>query len=117
MYRDAEGEWRMTFLLDPDGNQSIHEARPGIDGVDSRNQYVDYELRYQPTTGTAELFANGRHVGSSNVRKKADRDEGAFVYPVLRFGGSQYVASEARFAKVEWGILDDATAVERRPQP
>ncbi|NLE38313.1 MAG: FecR domain-containing protein [Pirellulaceae bacterium] len=108
VYRDEERSWRLWLLSDEDGNQLARIPEFDVAAVpSSRNQYVDYELRYHPVKKNAELFVNGRrvatHKGSPNG-DATDKDDGAFS--TIRFG-TYRVPTEVRFAKIEWGILRD----------
>ncbi|HBO44020.1 MAG TPA: hypothetical protein DD670_08820 [Planctomycetaceae bacterium] len=115
-YRDEEHSWGLWILSDPEGNQyartteSVFGPFPG-----SRNQYVDYELRYHPARKNAELFVNGRLMGTFKgaPKRKIDEEEEGHS-PLLRFG-TYFVPTEVRIAKFEWGILRDAPDVAAKP--
>jgi hypothetical protein len=117
-YRDEKRTWNIAHRLDADGNQYVKGAKPGFGPfADSRNQYLDFELRHNPVTGSAKLYVNGRHVATfkGSGDRDLDSDDGNDApYPVLRFG-SLHQPANVRLAKVEWGILRDADGV--KPQP
>jgi len=109
-YRDGERSWVVHPTVDRDGNQAVvvcEDSSLGVDAVvpipGSRNRYVDYEVRYRPATKDADVLVNGRRVatGFSNPQTRSR--------PQLRFGLWR-PAADARFARVEWGILRDSPA-------
>jgi len=109
-YRDGGRAWTLRPTVDRDGNQVLlirQNSSLGVDAfvaiADSRNQYVDYEVRYNPATRDADVFVNGRRVatGFSNPPPQGP------TQPQIRFGGWR-PAIDVRFASVEWGILRDS---------
>jgi ferric-dicitrate binding protein FerR (iron transport regulator) len=69
-----------------------------IDIPGSRDRYVDYEMRYCPATNDADVFVNGRFVATVFGCPRTD-------LVALRFGTFRETVGEARFERVEWGIL------------
>ena len=111
-YCDGEQDWGLHPTLNSNGDQLLllvapdsSLKAPGTHGgaipvPNSRNRYVDYEVRYHPDTKSADVFINGRRVatGFSRFRGK--------VTPLLRFGTTSWkLACDVRFALFEWGIL------------
>ena len=115
-YRDDERAWSFRVLLDSHGNQYVNGKGTRVDPIPgSRNQYVDYELRYDPMRKHAELSVNGRSVGTQKGSPNREAtDEGDESFPLLRFG-TWFVPAEVRFAKFEWGILRDSDKAQRQP--
>ncbi|NLE39639.1 MAG: hypothetical protein GX621_16595, partial [Pirellulaceae bacterium] len=115
-YRDDNRTWSFRVLLDPHGNQYVKGMDSRVDPIPgSRNQYVDYELRYDPIRKHAAFFVNGRHVGTHKGSPNRDTiDEDYESYPLLRFG-TCFVPTEVRFANFEWGILRDNDKTQPKP--
>jgi len=107
-YRDDDRVWILHPGIDRQGNQTLVVCRDSSLGYDaivpipgSREQYVDYEIRYKPSSKTADVFANGRLIATDF----ASIDRGS---PSLRFG-MWTPPGEVRFASLEWGILRDSS--------
>lgn len=112
-YRDDEILGRgFEVSVDQNGNQcriadvaeSDGPGRVSIPG--SRNRYVDYELRYNPTTKDADVLVNGRWI--TTYKPKLLKGPAA-----LRFGmRNSQEECDTRYAYVEWGILRDNPEVK-----
>jgi hypothetical protein len=108
-YRDDELTWGFSVAVNRKGEQCLrfHEDRatndPKVISISgSRNRYVDYEVRYDPVSRNATVFANGRRVGTRPPKPRIGD------YANIRFGMRQGEGGDAcdmRFAQVEWGIL------------
>jgi hypothetical protein len=117
-YRDGIQSWLLRMSWKPDGSQAITirgDSSLGKNAVvpiaDSRDRYVDYELRFHPTTSDVDVFVDGRllataAVGSEDDLNPEEREGGPVM---LRFGTGKSHESEMRVALIEWGILDEAT--------
>ena len=104
-FRDEKMVWSLFLSLDPQGNQRVYlrgMSSLGKNAVvpvpNSRNQYVDYEMRHAPGAKGADVYINGRCVATDFWNKRMGD------YPTVRFGMWRFPGI-ARFAKVEWGIL------------
>ncbi|MBN1909692.1 MAG: FecR domain-containing protein [Pirellulales bacterium] len=99
--------WTLNVSLDPQGNQvlSLRELSSTSARVipipDSRDQYVDYEIRRNPGAKGADVLVNGRYV-VRDIWKEDYRS-----YPKLQFGMKKAVATECRFSRFEWGVFRD----------
>jgi len=116
-YRDDKSAWSLYPSLDPQGNQRVYirgESSLGTNAVvsipKSRNQYVDYEMRYDPGAKGAEVYVNGRCV-AMDFWRPSDSKSAASRSGMLRFGMYRF-PSCTRYAKVEWGILRETSKTE-----
>ena len=105
--------WSLWPLLDSSGDQYAYfcaKDRKFGPFVGTRNQYVDYEYRFDPATNQVEVYVDGRHV-ATRPRVPLDQNDEENTNHSLRFGMWR-VASDVRFAKVEWGILRSSPNVD-----
>ena len=97
--------WRIRPTLTQSGQQGLLLLDKSSLGKDvlieiphSRDRYVDYEVRYHPSTQDADVFANGRYVATIYGQKDVDEDR-------IQFGKREN--GEVRWAKVQWGVVED----------
>jgi len=104
-YWGDDREWLLRPTIDPSGNQSLY--LPGRSSLgwnmtvkipDSRDRYVDYEVRYHPKTNDADVYVDGKLVATGCYKPRSGKT-------VLHFGTFMDKKAEVRFARVEWGIL------------
>lgn len=117
IYRSDSRTWGVFPQIEPDGTQSVcllGQSSLGVDAFypipDSRNRYIDYEVRYDPATDDAEVFVDGRRIASGFFRPKDNTDSTLLG---LQFG-LQKRLSEARFARIEWEVIDAPPAKQSR---
>jgi hypothetical protein len=107
-YWDGHRGWRLRPTVDQQGDQALlvfSESSLGKDVTikipNSRDRYVDYEVRYHPETNDADVYINGKLA----VTKVFASQRSAYS---LHFGTINGATVDGRFARVEWGILDNA---------
>jgi hypothetical protein len=112
VYRDGDLDWSIRPYLEPDGSQSVKlrgRSSLGADAVysipNSRNRYVDYEIRCKPATQEAELYVDGRLVATGFCKKKESKLEKG-----LQFGIDRDSTVKAHYALFEWKVLDGGNA-------
>jgi len=99
-------QWGLRLNVDRDGNQRVLLQGSSSLGKNttitvprSRDRYVDYEVRYDPRTKDADVYVDGKLVATGFHNANPSQT-------VLHFGTSVQGSGQAKFAQVEWGILD-----------
>ncbi len=102
---ESKREWCLRPMIDRDGDQCLllhGKSSLGSNATvkipDSRDRYVDYEVRYDPRTNDADVYIDGKLVATGYYKARRSRN-------MLHFGTFKDRKCEARFARVEWGIL------------
>ncbi|MBN1589597.1 MAG: FecR domain-containing protein [Pirellulales bacterium] len=98
-------KWALRIGVGKDGNQcltldgksSLGENRT-VDLPNSRDAYVDYEVRYYPETHDADVYVNGKLLATGYYMP-------CRLGAMLHFGTFQEYECEASFARIEWGII------------
>jgi len=102
----TDRDFTMRADTHPDGTQTLcligessagHNARIPI--PDSRDRYVDYELRYNPKTNDADIYVNGKLMVTGYYRARVSQG-------LVLFGVFKTEKCDMRVARVEWGILE-----------
>lgn len=112
-YWDGSQAWRLHPTVDEQGNQALivfSKSSLGNNAIihipNSRDRYVDYEVRYYPKTNDADIYIDGRlAVTKVSVWQRS-------IYS-LHFGTLNPAKTDIRFARVEWGILDNTPRQEK----
>jgi hypothetical protein len=98
--------WTVRSMIGSDGNQRLQVlgktstgADPIVEVPNSRDRYIDYEVRYHPETNDADLYVDGKLAVTGWSRKGPAKN-------VVHFGTYREPKCDANFALVEWGILD-----------
>ncbi len=107
-YRDDNRDWVLGFSADAEGNQTVHlqgESSLGVDASvkvpNSRNAYVDYEVRYDPKTNDASVYVSGSLLATRFFAAEATAARS------LDFGTGSETEAEMRAALIEWGTLEN----------
>jgi len=110
-YWGNDGEWLLRPMLDPSGDQCLYlrgRSSLGWNATvkipDSRDRYVDYEVRYHPKTNDADVYVDGKLVATGCCKPRLGKK-------VLHFGTFTDRKAEVRFARVEWGCLGDLSGL------
>ncbi|MBN1910235.1 MAG: FecR domain-containing protein [Pirellulales bacterium] len=105
-YWDGRRAWRLHPTVNAQGDQALFVFASSslgegvtIDIPNSRDRFVDYELRYHPETDDADLYIDGRLAATKVFAEQKSRVS-------FHFGTIDKTKSHPRFAQVEWGILD-----------
>jgi hypothetical protein len=113
---DGGRAWRFHPTVDQQGNQGLFVyaktslgENVTINVPNSRDRYVDYEVRYHPETKDADLYVDGRLAATKVYVLQRSRLS-------LHFGTLDSMKSDTRFARVEWGLFDNAPPIEKKSE-
>jgi hypothetical protein len=114
-YRDDEQACVLHPSIADDGSQTLVLCRNSSLGEDavvtipgSRNRFVDYEIRYNPATKVADVYANGRRIAEMLSNPNDTKAKPGLCFGMWKLG------AETRFARLEWGILRGEDGVPSR---
>jgi hypothetical protein len=104
-YWPDKRNWVLRFAVDAAGNQRLilpGDSSLGKDATinvpNSRDAYVDYEVRYHPETDDADVFINGKLAATGYYMARP-------FQRLIHFGTFDNQQCKADFARVEWGIV------------
>ena len=113
-YADGKKTWPFFVKVLPNGEQFMGLFGENFSGTkysavipNSRDRFVDIELRYNRATDDADVFVDGKCVTKGYAIKATKPETG------LRFG-IQKGEGTAKFALVEWEMLDEPSPSEQR---
>lgn len=114
MYRNGETlAWPMFVSISQTGQyltlygeSSLGSKKGRYKIPNSLDRFVDYEIRYNPVTETADVFVDGRRVATDFKSVEKDAGRG------LRLGLQRY-KSRAKIALFEWEVLDGPMSQEQ----
>ena len=106
-YWDKNRRWKLRPMVNSNGLQCL--VLPGkstlgkdamIEVPNSRDQYIDYEMRYYPKTNDADLYINGRFAATLRGTPTTNLH-------LIQFGTLEKGLAELRCAQAEWGIIEE----------
>ena len=118
-FNDGEKIWAIFVQCLRDGTQYVRISNKKKNENDfrekmpnSHDRYIDYEIRYHPATKDAEVFIDGKlviphFVGSTNAGYQRTGERGVDF-------GLQTKEGKAKFALIEWKVLDETTDSEQK---
>ena len=102
----TDRDWTLRPITHPDGRQSLClfgktslGLNPTIKIPNSRDRYIDYEMRYHPKTNDVDVYIDGKLVVTGYYLPRVSKSS-------LQFGVFTGTMCDMRIAGVEWGILE-----------
>ena len=112
IYVDQGRSWPLFFSLCPKGSYVDIHGKSSLGNLirvsvpNADNRYVDFEVRYNPATKDANVLVDGKCVATAFSNEEKMMEDGFYF-------GLQKRKSKAKFALIEWEVLDKPLSTEQ----